>query len=127
MRDLGRSGRLIDSFEPEIGEAIRAAYRMACEALQLEDQIDGLTDDIAKNILELGACGSWGDRPRTSLGQSIAQIVALASRGLSRRGFRYDVAARPPPLQALPKLGEARRSRCVAEPSPQRHGESLLS
>jgi hypothetical protein len=31
---------------------------MACEALQLEDQIDGLTDDIAKNILELGACGS---------------------------------------------------------------------
>jgi hypothetical protein len=57
MRDLGRSGRLIDSFEPEIGEAIRAAYRMACEALQLEDQIDALTDDIAKKILELAESG----------------------------------------------------------------------
>ena len=57
MRNLWLPGRLIDSFEPEIGEAIRAAYRMACEAIQLEDQIDGLTDDIAKNILELAEAG----------------------------------------------------------------------
>jgi hypothetical protein len=57
MRDLGRPGRLIDSFEPEVVEAMRMAYRMACEALQLRDQIDAITDDIAKKILELAEAG----------------------------------------------------------------------
>ena len=57
MRDLGLPGRLIDSFEPEVVEAMRAAYRMACEALELKDQTDAMTDVIARNILELAEAG----------------------------------------------------------------------
>jgi hypothetical protein len=40
MSDVGRPGRWIDNFEPEVVEAMRVAYRMACEALQLKDQVD---------------------------------------------------------------------------------------
>ena len=57
MRDLGRPGRLIDSFEPEVVEAMRTAHRMACEALQLKDQVDAVADLIAKKILELAEAG----------------------------------------------------------------------
>jgi hypothetical protein len=57
MRDLGAPGRLIDSFEPEVVEAMRMAYRMACEALQLQDRVDAMTDDVAKKILELAEAG----------------------------------------------------------------------
>jgi hypothetical protein len=55
--DLGRAGRLIDSFEPEVVEAMRMAHRMACEALQLNDQTDAMTDVIAKMIFELAEAG----------------------------------------------------------------------
>jgi hypothetical protein len=57
MRDLGRPGRLIESFEPEVVEAMRMAHRMACEALQLKDQTDAMTDVIAEKILELAEAG----------------------------------------------------------------------
>ena len=57
MRDLGRPGRLIDSFEPEVVEAMRTAHRMACEALQLKDQVDAIADLIARKILELAEAG----------------------------------------------------------------------
>ena len=49
--------RLIDSFEPEVVEAMRAAYRMACEALQLKDAADAMTDNVAKRIFELAEAG----------------------------------------------------------------------
>ena len=48
---------MIDSFEPEVVDAMRTAFRMACEALQLKDQIDAVTDDIAKNIVRLAEAG----------------------------------------------------------------------
>jgi hypothetical protein len=57
MRDLGGSGRLIDSFEPEVVEAMRMAYRIACATLQLRDQIDAMTEVIATNIVELAQAG----------------------------------------------------------------------
>jgi hypothetical protein len=57
MRDLGRPGRLIDSFDPEVVEAMRTAYRMACEALQLKDRIDAMTDVVAKTIFEIAEAG----------------------------------------------------------------------
>jgi hypothetical protein len=55
--DLGRAGRLIDSLEPEIVEAMRTAYRMACETLQLKDQVDAMSDVVAKMIFELAEAG----------------------------------------------------------------------
>jgi hypothetical protein len=57
MDNPGGPGRSIDSFEPEVVEAMRMAYRMACEALQLKDQIDAMTDVIAKSIFELAEAG----------------------------------------------------------------------
>jgi hypothetical protein len=57
MRNLRGPAPSIDSFEPEVVEAMRTAYRMACEALQLKDQVDAMTDVIAKRIFELAATG----------------------------------------------------------------------
>jgi hypothetical protein len=57
MRDLGRPERLIESFEPEVAEAMRMAYRMACEALQIKDHVDAMTDVVAKMIFELAEAG----------------------------------------------------------------------
>jgi hypothetical protein len=57
MRDLGRPERLIDSFEPEVVEAMCIAYRMACDALQLKDQVDAMTDVVAKMIFDLAEAG----------------------------------------------------------------------
>jgi hypothetical protein len=36
---------------------MRAAYRMACDTLQLKDQIDAMTDVLAKMIFELAEAG----------------------------------------------------------------------
>src|SRR5262249_52818749 len=76
------------SFEPEVVEAMRAAHRMACEALQLKDQVDAIADLIARKILEI--CGSRGNRPRSPLRGCAAQIVALGARlfGDSPDGLR---------------------------------------
>jgi hypothetical protein len=57
MRNLGRPERLIDSFEPEVVEAMRLAYRMACDAFQLKDQVDAMTDVVAKMIFDLAEAG----------------------------------------------------------------------
>ena len=57
MRDLRGPAPSIDSFEPEVVEAMRTAYRMACEALQLKDQVDAMTDVVAKMIFELAEAG----------------------------------------------------------------------
>jgi hypothetical protein len=57
MRDLGRPGRLIDSFEPDLVEAMRMAYRMACDALQLKDQVDAMTEIVAIRIVEVAKTG----------------------------------------------------------------------
>jgi hypothetical protein len=57
MRDLEPPERLIDSFEPEVVEAMRTAYRMACDTLQLKDQIDAMADVVAKMIFDLAEAG----------------------------------------------------------------------
>jgi hypothetical protein len=36
---------------------MRLAYRMACDALQIKDQVDAMADDVAKKILELAEAG----------------------------------------------------------------------
>jgi hypothetical protein len=36
---------------------MRMAYRMACEALQIKDQVDAMTDVVAKTIFEVAEAG----------------------------------------------------------------------
>jgi hypothetical protein len=45
------------SFGPEIIEAMRAAYRMACEAPQLRFTADERTAIVAEKIIELAQAG----------------------------------------------------------------------
>jgi hypothetical protein len=41
---------LIDSFEPEVVEAMRTAYRMACETLQLKDAVAESTRGVSPRV-----------------------------------------------------------------------------
>jgi len=70
---------------------MRTAHRMACEALQLKDQVDAVADLIAKKILELAEAGETDP-----LRCCAAQIVALAPRlfGDSPDGLRPAICRR---------------------------------
>jgi hypothetical protein len=46
-----------DYFEPEIMEAMRAAYRMARDAPQLENAAETMTEVLAEKIVELAEEG----------------------------------------------------------------------
>jgi hypothetical protein len=46
-----------DDFEPEIMEAMRAAYRMARGAPQLENAAEATTEILAEKIIELAEEG----------------------------------------------------------------------
>ena len=45
------------SFPPEVVEAMRAAYRMACDTPQLRDSADERTAMVAEKIIELAQAG----------------------------------------------------------------------
>jgi hypothetical protein len=45
------------SFAPEVIEAMRTAYRMACLALQLQHSADERTAIVAEKIVELAQAG----------------------------------------------------------------------
>jgi hypothetical protein len=45
------------NFRPELVEAMRAAYRMACEAPQLRFSADERTAMVAEKIIELAQAG----------------------------------------------------------------------
>ncbi len=45
------------SFAPEVVEAMRAAYRMACDTPQLRDSADERTAMVAEKIIELAQAG----------------------------------------------------------------------
>ena len=53
MRDFLRE----DYFAPEIMEAMRAAYRMARDAPQLENAAEAMTEVLAEKIVELAEEG----------------------------------------------------------------------
>ena len=50
------------TFRPEVVEAMRAAYRMACDALQLKWGADERTAIIAVKIIELAQAGETDAR-----------------------------------------------------------------
>jgi hypothetical protein len=53
MRDFLRE----DCFEPEIMEAMRAAYRMARDAPQIENAAEAIKEVLAEKIVELAEEG----------------------------------------------------------------------
>jgi hypothetical protein len=46
-----------ESFEPDLLEAMRAAYRMARQSPQLEHAADSICDILAERIVELADAG----------------------------------------------------------------------
>jgi hypothetical protein len=46
-----------DSFEPDVLEAMRAAYRMARQSPQLEHAADSICEILAETIVELAGSG----------------------------------------------------------------------
>jgi hypothetical protein len=44
-------------FEPEVVDAMRTAYRMACEAPQVKDAMGATTAIVAERIIELAQAG----------------------------------------------------------------------
>jgi hypothetical protein len=45
------------SFEPEVADAMRAAYRMVCEAPHLKDMGGAMIAIVAEKIVEIGRAG----------------------------------------------------------------------
>jgi hypothetical protein len=45
------------SFEPEVADAMRAAYRMVCEAPHLRDMGGAMIAIVAEKIVEIGRAG----------------------------------------------------------------------
>jgi hypothetical protein len=46
-----------ESFEPEVLEAMRTAYRMARESAQLENAAESTTEILVEKIIELAEAG----------------------------------------------------------------------
>jgi hypothetical protein len=45
------------SFEPEVADAMREAYRMACETPHLKDMGGAMIEVVAEKIVEIGRAG----------------------------------------------------------------------
>jgi hypothetical protein len=65
-----------EAFEPELIEAMSAAFTEACSTLGLADRTDPITEIVARKVIEAAQCGL---RTRTALYQSAMREFSPAT------------------------------------------------